>query len=883
MWRINFFWFVVFLLVCKISGTALPFPQTTSYFSWQQPKHNRTELMCPSYCETNYLTESEQMTCCNCRSKPIWQCYPEWPHRGVDIEYHSRRGIGRAVYTDSNSHLNISKLFHTQEFLSSIPENICEFSDLVEIDLSWNRISVLENIKCLKRLDTLILKNNLITFLRNNTLHGMTELRFFDLSNNLLTTIEPYAISDSSIGILHISFKNNSLQNIDATNIILEHSFCLVDFSENDLKEVVNEAGWTANISKDYGHGGFVDFSHNYNLSFPNFEDLGIEDLTYLGKVGSFGFDFRNTNISCDCKIQPFLEKALEVIRKIWRDYFNLDCSRPSHLQGQSMFDLVKNNQMDKFICPINRREKCPKRCTCFHQPSRDRVVVNCSNTHQIALPDDLPMVRSGHKLFLDFSNNNITAFNTTKYLNDTKYLNLDNNDLSTIFEKSFTDATEIDDILLRNNDRLLHLPKTLQLLNPCNISFGDLNLKCSCDIHWIAKWVNNSKSKSCPGISNISCQREDGQILPSHLWTKENLQCPDDSWSAVVVAIVFGISSFIIGITALLLYHYQYEIYLLSRRDSKDHFSENEYFKFDIYISFNENNDELLSWVCNQLEPALNESGYSLCIPNRDFTPGSVKSDAILEHLHCSKKFLFLMDENFFNSDDASIWCFHEWRHSWNIFYLKKNRNIAVVNYDQLRVRDIEQRQIRAFFRLGLAIDFSNRKLMIFDEIYERLNLKKTSFEANRNIYHTKVIGLDPLRDSILDCRRCDTPKQKFNRNVVHKGSVQFHGISSDTVDLTRSNSSYQLNKTIDDRDILMNLEVVKLCSEPNHFTASQFFDTQEKKNRPAHVTDNSRRASLEDKYKPCQLLKGVKIHPYEPPRPRYKIPVPIFKAAEQ
>ena len=74
------------------------------------------------------------------------------------------------------------------------------------------------NVNCLKRLDTLILKNNWITSLSNLTLIGMTELRSIDLSYNLLTTIDPTAISDPSLGMLNANFKEHSFATIDITN-----------------------------------------------------------------------------------------------------------------------------------------------------------------------------------------------------------------------------------------------------------------------------------------------------------------------------------------------------------------------------------------------------------------------------------------------------------------------------------------------------------------------------------------------------------------------------------------------------------------------------------------------------------------------------------------
>jgi hypothetical protein len=251
-------------------------------------------------------------------------------------------------------------------------------------------------------------------------------------------------------------------------------------------------------------------------------------------------------------------------------------------------------------------------------------------------------------------------------------------------------------------------------------------------------------------------------------MWTKDNLMCLNANWTAIAIAIAFGISSFLIGTTAFVTYHYRYEIYLLTRRDTKATMPGHEYFKFDVYISFNEDNRELFSWVCTKLEPELNASGYSVCLPCRDFPPGDIKSDVILEYLSASKIFLFLVDEDFLNSNDVSIWCLQEWRHAWHIFKSQKLRNIAVVDYDQVRRKDINHPQIKAFFRLRLVVDFSNRKRRIFEEIFERLGLERKRDTKINEEYSYLMDLLSPKNLYMADCRRCDTPKQKFNPQSI-------------------------------------------------------------------------------------------------------------------
>jgi hypothetical protein len=273
-------------------------------------------------------------------------------------------------------------------------------------------------------------------------------------------------------------------------------------------------------------------------------------------------------------------------------------------------------------------------------------------------LPEYLPSIHDNELLDLDFSKNNITEFNTKYYLNLTIALNIDDNIyLHKVDPKSFPYSRAMRKLSIRNNKRLKEISETLQLLDPCQVSFGDLYLSCNCELLWIAEWANSPKSSNCPGNNNIYCFTEDGKTLLSSMWTKDNLKCLNTNYATIVVAIAFGISSLLIATTVLMTYYYRYEIYLLTIRKSKKGTLGNECFKFDIYVSFNENDSDLFSWVITILEPELNASGYSICLPCRDFPPGGVKADAIFEYLPQCKKFLFLVDENFLSSRDVSTW----------------------------------------------------------------------------------------------------------------------------------------------------------------------------------------------------------------------------------
>lgn len=553
----------------------------------QQEKHNRTILYCPDICEKRI--DFEKHGCQNCRSEPYWMCSGQY-HRRVDIEYFFRGGIGKATYVDDNHHFNISMLRHTGSWLAEIPGNICDIFDLVKIDLRKNRINVLKQLACLKVLDTLILSHNLISYISNDTFLDMPELRVLDLSNNLIEYLEPNSLTGPSIGIMHMNFDNNILKTVDATNIVLAHSFCTLSYSDNKIFEIVNEVGWKFNKTKNYGYGGYVDLSTNAFQSWPDFTIFGLDNLSNLYKIFGYGLDFRNVNFSCDCKMTPFLKLTEDAIRKIWRDYYNVTCSNPESLRGQSIPQLVLDKKLDLFICDIPRGNagRCPDGCKCFELSSQNATVVNCSNTNKTSLPDHLPRNRTN--FVLDFSRNEIKYLESKSYFASTVNLTLESNSISEIKFNAFKDAEKMTLLTLNDNNGISNLPKSLQRLDPCQISLGTLILHCHCDILWIAEWANGPKSSICEGQNNISCKTSGGEILPIASWTRENLECPNESQLTMYMyfAVLLAVLSFAVVFTSYLIHRFKYDIYLTICRITQ---------KKEIHVYCN---DGVLSFISN-------------------------------------------------------------------------------------------------------------------------------------------------------------------------------------------------------------------------------------------------------------------------------------------
>jgi hypothetical protein len=74
------------------------------------------------------------------------------------------------------------------------------------------------------------------------------------------------------------------------------------------------------------------------------------------------------------------LEKSISRLSKSGMVFlYRVYCSEPHHLKNYMLIDLRKDDKYDLLICNLTLVNKCPVKCSCYFQPSRNRTVVDCS------------------------------------------------------------------------------------------------------------------------------------------------------------------------------------------------------------------------------------------------------------------------------------------------------------------------------------------------------------------------------------------------------------------------------------------------------------------------------------------------------------------------
>ncbi|XP_071135519.1 protein toll-like [Mytilus edulis] len=685
--------------------------KTETWEKWIPPFINRTDLLCPSdHCTRDpalYVTTKND--CCTCWAEPSWKLYSLT--YDLVLEYTRRGGTAQLI---GDTTVANARFVHSKGFLSKLPNNVCEFVNLIEIEATNNKISSIGNISCLHILDTLDLSHNSIDSIGKDTFKHLPLLRVLRLTHNGITTVEPYALAGTTMSIFLADLSFNNMTEIDMSILIPENRFCQYDFSSNNIVKIVNEQNFKIDVDKIY-HGGFVNLNSNDITQWFDFKDLGIDDISILGKVMQFGFSLQNMKWTCDCRMEPFLELSQDTLKRIWRDYYNVTCWDPPEYRGVSITDFfMEEDKLHLLVCNKSSADKCPKECYCFYQPKNRRTVVNCTGVGLLELPTYVP---EGDNLTLLFDENDITKLEYREYFNRSSVIRLSNNKLNTISSNAIEsiDSNAVFDL---SDNNMNELPRDFQSFDPCITKLGKIKISCGCGDQWLVDWVKNKRAEKCKNTTEIICFIGDEYVSTIDL-DLGNF-CNDDS-NLIFLNILFGILiALLLGVFGVL-YTFRYELFILKRRFINQKSTKiYPLFKYDVLISFDDNDAELRSWVMQKLASYLKGACYKTFIPCRDGKFGDIREEALINNINSCKNYIVILCDKYHTED--TFWTTVEWKYIWHSFKQNKERQIIIINYHQLESSEIREEKLKAFIRVGTDIDFSNRKHHLFKDIHERL-----------------------------------------------------------------------------------------------------------------------------------------------------------------
>ena len=689
------------------------------------------DLLCQEYCFSEPTTIRTNH-CCACKAKPIWELsFTNTSYHQLDLEIFDVQFQRTKLFSDNNS------TYFSFEFeagkLEKFPKNYCEFN-IVKIDVTSNKFREIVNLNCLLNLDTLIMAKNIITHLSNYSFVGMDKLRVLDLSFNRIQTMDLNILTSN--GVLSYNFESNEFLDIDTSNIVAPNkTMCKVIYRNNKVQdiEVTNNLNYkleTGTICND------VDFS-GMNTS-PNvlIGAMGdIETNKILKHVPCGTYMYRGSGFICDCEFVEFFALSFSDINRLYNkslsEYY---CQTPISLFNISINVVYSDkNLIDQMTCDI--KDFCHSiesvcECTCISQPSQKRLIVDCSNQSCTDLPQKVPDTK--HGITLKMNRNNVQSLNAKDYFHRITLLDLTENPVKIINSDIASLSNNPEVIVTLYDHELQTLPKSIQKLHPDMFRFGTNGIICDCENRWIGEWRKFKKAKK---MYPLVCSNYNNALIEDMV--SQIKGCKDeefDYFSKIIFPIL--LLFMLMGIIVFYRQLFVYNILLLKRRFAKRKRQNPNFWEFDVYLSFDDDNDNVRVFVLQTLEPMLRKHNLRTYCPCRDDLIGSHTEENVISNIRKCKYVLIIQSNDMYNSDVRSstfITKRLEYKLAWHLFIDETIEKILVVSFDSPDFDKFQYKKSKALNRFAMGFIVTNRKLSFKQKLLDTFNKPISNKRNNR------------------------------------------------------------------------------------------------------------------------------------------------------
>ena len=270
----------------------------------------------------------------------------------------------------------------------------------------------------------------------------------------------------------------------------------------------------------------------------------------------------------------------------------------------------------------------------------------------------------------LDLAANNISFIpnNTFKALENIRYINLSDNTLTDLARGLLHNITSLGHLNLRGNrftDIRKHTRSEMDSIaenGGLEVDLGENPLVCTCKTLEFLEWMHATRVMFISG-EMYRCRYLDGddvRLVDLDLPTLKRRCGPISAPVLEVVIPVAGSVLVVSVVLALVAYRYRWRLryfIFISSRFWRRYEEENELqaYVYDAFVAFNGRDVE---WVVSKLRPMMeNTFGYRLCIHDRDFLPGAIIEETIVEVIETSRKTILVLSRNFLGSN----WCHFE------------------------------------------------------------------------------------------------------------------------------------------------------------------------------------------------------------------------------
>ena len=625
--------------------------------------------------------------------------------------------------SDSNS--TYYNLEYLDGRLTSFPENLCSFPNLLLITFANNFITDIGNVSCLTELNELYVQNNKLTSIRSNAFSELKHLRFLDISNNYIETLEPDAFRTSDGLIFSVTATQSTLKEVDVTNIYGIGFFCVRNMSGSSV-DVINKNNFTFNSAENEGSGpGSIYFNSLAHQPFYNFTEIGL-DFPDLPKTIATSISFNTATFYCDCSIAPlFKNVGVPGILTFWPALLdNVTCSSPDNLKGVILNQYFTNETLDKLTCNI--LNYCPWKCVCTDLQNREKVLVNCTEVGLRSLPDNMPTgYWNNRDLEILLDGNDINALEQREWFGRTLMVSFARNPFDMISADTM-DSLPDDAHIDLSHLVLKSLPRSIQKKNLNRINFNGTIVDCDCTNTWVGEWIH-----SYGAYRTLLCS-VDGRHIYAEKVTKTLLDCVTEESLNPVVLMGSLISAFaVVVLSSILLHYFRFEIMIIKRRIFRNE-KKVDLFQYKAFISFDINDKSVSNWVMRDIQhrhfretisERLKKERYSHFIPYVNILAGENMEETLSLSAANSEIYIIIFSQNYLENSQCRL----EFDIIWKQFRACEGKKIILIEFDQYDKTATRDRRLTALFRANCPLRFEARNDRVIDRLLYLLSRTKS------------------------------------------------------------------------------------------------------------------------------------------------------------
>ena len=473
---------------------------------------------------------------------------------------------------------------------------------------------------------------NDIISIPNGAFVGLEKLQHLNMDNNLLTKCD--------IGFLHLT------------------ALTKLQLSSNDIKTCNFENIPKTIVSFDLPGNDLINIStfcfQNRISILPNLQsiDLGDNNIKFF-----YTSTFKCLPSLMDVKLNGNQIRTVQA---------PIDNPRLQSLDLSNMKTCIRIIDELAFGLPLKvlnlSSSYCPRFVDFVIGIGTNIEVLDLSNTNLLGISriselflKGLPNVKTLHLDNIKWSKIPKHFFNSMLKL---QTLSLSGNLLSEIDHRVFAQHSNITAIFL-NRNQIGHIEKKSFTSNMWNNSLIDLSenpFDCNCDLLWFRDKLKRHSANFKHYPQSYKCalppERRDLQLSKFRLSVAD---CKEKN-PLLLILVSTGCACLFMFISAVSIYkgrwHIRYWMYLLRYKKSGYKPLNDREFAYDGFVIYSEEeNDFVHSTLMPKLE---DEEGFRLCIHYRNFEPGKIIVDNIVDSMNESRRAIVILSKGFFQSQ----WC---------------------------------------------------------------------------------------------------------------------------------------------------------------------------------------------------------------------------------